>query len=48
MIEEEEKNKAEGVKLLTEISSLPQADEIQVIEEADEEDERQLGEDKTC
>ncbi|NXJ75080.1 PDE3B phosphodiesterase, partial [Trogon melanurus] len=46
-IEEEEKNKAEGAKLLTEISSLPQADEIQVIEEADEEDERQLGEDKT-
>ncbi|NXI47142.1 PDE3B phosphodiesterase, partial [Galbula dea] len=37
-IEEEEKNKAEGAKLLTEISSLPQADEIQVIEEADEED----------
>ncbi|XP_069713749.1 cGMP-inhibited 3',5'-cyclic phosphodiesterase 3B isoform X2 [Phaenicophaeus curvirostris] len=48
VIEEEEKNKAEGAKLLTEISSLPQADEIQVIEEADEEDERQLGEDKTC
>ncbi|KAM9605188.1 cGMP-inhibited 3',5'-cyclic phosphodiesterase 3B isoform 2-T2 [Morphnus guianensis] len=48
MIEEEEKNKAEGAKLLAEISSLPQADEIQVIEEADEEDERQLGEDKTC
>ncbi|XP_021257802.1 cGMP-inhibited 3',5'-cyclic phosphodiesterase B, partial [Numida meleagris] len=47
-IEEEEKNKAEGAKLLTEISSLPQADEIQVIEEADEEDERQLGEEKTC
>lgn len=48
VIEEEEKNKAEGAKLLTEISSLPQADEIQVIEEADEEDERQVGEDKTC
>uniref|UniRef100_A0A8C3J9S6 Phosphodiesterase n=1 Tax=Calidris pygmaea TaxID=425635 RepID=A0A8C3J9S6_9CHAR len=48
MIEEEEKNKAEGAKLLTEISSLPQADEIQVIEEADEEDERQVGEDKIC
>ncbi|KAM6274263.1 cGMP-inhibited 3',5'-cyclic phosphodiesterase 3B isoform 2-T2 [Porphyrio hochstetteri] len=47
VIEEEEKIKAEGAKLLTEISSLPQADEIQVIEEADEEDERQLGEDKT-
>ncbi|XP_009903472.2 cGMP-inhibited 3',5'-cyclic phosphodiesterase 3B [Dryobates pubescens] len=48
VIEEEEKNKAEGAKLLTEISSLPQPDEIQVIEEADEEDERQLGEEKTC
>ncbi|NXM76579.1 PDE3B phosphodiesterase, partial [Serilophus lunatus] len=48
MIEEEEKNKTEGAKVLTEISSLPQADEIQVIEEADEDDERQLGEDKTC
>ncbi|NWY72912.1 PDE3B phosphodiesterase, partial [Erithacus rubecula] len=48
MIEEEEKNKTEGAKLLTEISSLPQADDIQVIEEADEDDERQLGEDKTC
>ncbi|KAM9556007.1 cGMP-inhibited 3',5'-cyclic phosphodiesterase 3B isoform 2-T2 [Guaruba guarouba] len=47
MIEEEEKNKAEGAKLLSEISPLPQADEIQVIEEADEDDERQL-EDKTC
>ncbi|NXP53752.1 PDE3B phosphodiesterase, partial [Heliornis fulica] len=48
VIEEEEKIKADESKLLTEISSLPQADEIQVIEEADEEDERQLGEDKTC
>ncbi|NWW58947.1 PDE3B phosphodiesterase, partial [Ifrita kowaldi] len=48
VIEEEEKNKTEGAKLLTEISSLPQADDIQVIEEADEDDERQLGEDKTC
>ncbi|XP_014731800.1 PREDICTED: cGMP-inhibited 3',5'-cyclic phosphodiesterase B [Sturnus vulgaris] len=48
VIEEEEKNKTEGGKLLTEISSLPQADDIQVIEEADEDDERQLGEDKTC
>ncbi|XP_057274214.1 cGMP-inhibited 3',5'-cyclic phosphodiesterase 3B isoform X2 [Pezoporus wallicus] len=47
MIEEEEKIKAEGAKLLSEISPLPQADEIQVIEEADEDDERQL-EDKTC
>ncbi|KAM4898590.1 cGMP-inhibited 3',5'-cyclic phosphodiesterase 3B [Sylvia borin] len=48
MIEEEEKSKSEGAKLLTEISSLPQPDDIQVIEEADEDDERQLGEDKTC
>ncbi|NXR55408.1 PDE3B phosphodiesterase, partial [Hippolais icterina] len=48
VIEEEEKNKTEGAKLLTEISSLPQADDIQVIEEADEDDERQLGEDKAC
>ncbi|XP_066043689.1 cGMP-inhibited 3',5'-cyclic phosphodiesterase 3B [Chamaea fasciata] len=48
VIEEEEKSKAEGAKLLTEISSLPQADDIQVIEEADEDDERQLGEDKSC
>ncbi|NXC59357.1 PDE3B phosphodiesterase, partial [Aleadryas rufinucha] len=48
VIEEEEKNKTEGAKLLTEISSLPQADDIQVIEEADEDDERQVGEDKTC
>ncbi|NXW72713.1 PDE3B phosphodiesterase, partial [Hirundo rustica] len=48
VIEEEEKTKTEGAKLLTEISSLPQADDIQVIEEADEDDERQLGEDKTC
>lgn len=47
-IEEEEKSKTEGAKLLSEISSLPQADDIQVIEEADEDDERQLGEDKTC
>ncbi|NXA49315.1 PDE3B phosphodiesterase, partial [Nothocercus julius] len=46
IIEEEEKNKAEGAKLLPEITSLPQADEIQVIEEADEEEERQLGEEK--
>ncbi|XP_062433777.1 cGMP-inhibited 3',5'-cyclic phosphodiesterase 3B [Rhea pennata] len=47
VIEEEEKDNAEGAKLLTEITSLPQADEIQVIEEADEEEERQLGEEKT-
>uniref|UniRef100_A0A8C8VHX9 Phosphodiesterase n=1 Tax=Pelusios castaneus TaxID=367368 RepID=A0A8C8VHX9_9SAUR len=48
MIEEEEKNKAEGSKLQPDNSSLPQTDEIQVIEEADEEEERQLGEEKSC
>ncbi|XP_004613635.2 cGMP-inhibited 3',5'-cyclic phosphodiesterase 3B isoform X1 [Sorex araneus] len=42
IIEEEEKCKADGNKLQVENSSLPQADEIQVIEEADEEEERQL------
>ncbi|XP_072874175.1 cGMP-inhibited 3',5'-cyclic phosphodiesterase 3B isoform X3 [Chlorocebus sabaeus] len=41
IIEEEEKCKADGNKLQVENSSLPQADEIQVIEEADEEEERQ-------
>ncbi|XP_014440183.1 cGMP-inhibited 3',5'-cyclic phosphodiesterase B [Tupaia chinensis] len=39
IIEEEEKCKADGNKLQVENSSLPQADEIQVIEEADEEEE---------
>lgn len=39
IIEEEEKCKADGNKLQVENSSLPQADEIQVIEEADEEGE---------
>ncbi|KAM7163542.1 cGMP-inhibited 3',5'-cyclic phosphodiesterase 3B isoform 2-T2 [Macrochelys suwanniensis] len=48
VIEEEEKNKAEGSKLLPDNSSLPQTDEIQVIEEADEEEERQQGEEKSC
>ncbi|XP_074853817.1 cGMP-inhibited 3',5'-cyclic phosphodiesterase 3B [Carettochelys insculpta] len=48
VIEEEEKNKAEGSKLQPENASLPQTDEIQVIEEADEEEERQLGEEKSC
>ncbi|CAM5120712.1 unnamed protein product [Eretmochelys imbricata] len=48
VIEEEEKNKAEGSKLQPDNSSLPQTDEIQVIEEADEEEERQLGEEKSC
>ncbi|XP_019061738.1 cGMP-inhibited 3',5'-cyclic phosphodiesterase B [Fukomys damarensis] len=42
IIEEEEKCKAEVNKLQVENNSLPQADEIQVIEEADEEEERQL------
>ncbi|XP_023086722.1 cGMP-inhibited 3',5'-cyclic phosphodiesterase B isoform X2 [Piliocolobus tephrosceles] len=42
IIEEEEKCKADGNKLQVENSSLPQADEIQVIEEADEEEERQF------
>ncbi|KAG8524212.1 cGMP-inhibited 3',5'-cyclic phosphodiesterase B, partial [Galemys pyrenaicus] len=41
IIEEEEKCKTDGNKLQVESSSLPQADEIQVIEEADEEEERQ-------
>nr|XP_025042032.1 cGMP-inhibited 3',5'-cyclic phosphodiesterase B isoform X4 [Pelodiscus sinensis] len=48
VIEEEEKNKPEGSKLQPDNVSLPQTDEIQVIEEADEEDERQLGEEKSC
>lgn len=38
--EEEEKCKAEGNKLQVDNASLPQADEIQVIEEADEEEEQ--------
>uniref|UniRef100_G3T1U9 Phosphodiesterase n=1 Tax=Loxodonta africana TaxID=9785 RepID=G3T1U9_LOXAF len=42
IIEEEEKCKADGNKLQVDNSSLPQADEIQVIEEADEEEERQF------
>ncbi|XP_063497133.1 cGMP-inhibited 3',5'-cyclic phosphodiesterase 3B isoform X6 [Symphalangus syndactylus] len=42
IIEEEEKCKADGNKLQVENSSLPQADEIQVIEEADEEEEQQF------
>ncbi|KAM7087016.1 cGMP-inhibited 3',5'-cyclic phosphodiesterase 3B [Molossus nigricans] len=42
IIEEEEKCKADGNKLQVENSALPQADEIQVIEEADEEEERQF------
>ncbi|KAF6105418.1 phosphodiesterase 3B [Phyllostomus discolor] len=41
IIEEEEKCKTDGNKVQAENSSLPQADEIQVIEEADEEEERQ-------
>lgn len=42
IIEEEEKCKADGNKLQAENSSLPPADDIQVIEEADEEEERQF------
>ncbi|XP_004369726.1 cGMP-inhibited 3',5'-cyclic phosphodiesterase 3B isoform X1 [Trichechus manatus latirostris] len=42
IIEEEEKCKADGNKLQVDNSSLPQADDIQVIEEADEEEERQF------
>ncbi|XP_036773968.2 cGMP-inhibited 3',5'-cyclic phosphodiesterase 3B [Manis pentadactyla] len=42
IVEEEERCKANGNKLQVENSSLPQADEIQVIEEADEEEERQF------
>ncbi|XP_007954993.1 cGMP-inhibited 3',5'-cyclic phosphodiesterase B [Orycteropus afer afer] len=42
IIEEEEKCKVDGNKLQVDSSSLPQADEIQVIEEADEEEERQF------
>ncbi|XP_006892114.1 PREDICTED: cGMP-inhibited 3',5'-cyclic phosphodiesterase B-like isoform X2 [Elephantulus edwardii] len=41
IIEEEEKCKADGNKLQVDTSSLPQTDEIQVIEEADEEEEQQ-------
>lgn len=43
---EEELNKSEESKQ-SETIPLSQADEIQVIEEADEEEERQLGEEKT-
>ncbi|XP_032096909.1 cGMP-inhibited 3',5'-cyclic phosphodiesterase B isoform X2 [Sapajus apella] len=42
IVEEEENCKVDGNKLPGENSSLPQADEIQVIEEADEEEERQF------
>lgn len=41
IIEEEEKCKADGNKLQVE-NSLPPAEDIQVIEEADEEEERQF------
>ncbi|XP_038620020.1 cGMP-inhibited 3',5'-cyclic phosphodiesterase B isoform X2 [Tachyglossus aculeatus] len=44
VIEEEEKGKTDGNKLQVETSSLSQTDEIQVIEEADEEEERQFEE----
>ncbi|XP_008585786.1 PREDICTED: cGMP-inhibited 3',5'-cyclic phosphodiesterase B [Galeopterus variegatus] len=42
IIEKEDKCKVDGNKLQVENSSLPQTDEIQVIEEADEEEERQF------
>ncbi|XP_053576597.1 cGMP-inhibited 3',5'-cyclic phosphodiesterase 3B isoform X2 [Bombina bombina] len=48
MMDEEEKTKAETNKQQNENSSLPQSDEIQVIEEADEEEERQTGEERKC
>lgn len=47
-IEEEEKAKADNSKAPGEGSSLPPSDEIQVIEEADEEEERQSGEERRC
>ncbi|KAM6464853.1 cGMP-inhibited 3',5'-cyclic phosphodiesterase 3B isoform 1-T1 [Liasis olivaceus] len=46
IIEEEELNKPEG-NIHSENTSLCQTDEIQVIEEADEEDERHQGQEKT-
>nr|XP_005989710.1 PREDICTED: cGMP-inhibited 3',5'-cyclic phosphodiesterase B [Latimeria chalumnae] len=49
VIEDEEQSKAELTKQQTDTSSLPQtSDEIQVIEEADEDEERQQGEEKKC
>nr|DBA17679.1 TPA: hypothetical protein GDO54_003091 [Pyxicephalus adspersus] len=47
-IEDEEKAKSDNGKAQTEGSSLPPSDEIQVIEEADEEEERQSGEERRC
>ncbi|KAM8940401.1 cGMP-inhibited 3',5'-cyclic phosphodiesterase 3B [Pelodytes ibericus] len=47
IIEEEEKSRTETIKQPGE-SSLPQSDDIQVIEEADEEEERQSGEERKC
>ncbi|XP_075043703.1 cGMP-inhibited 3',5'-cyclic phosphodiesterase 3B [Mixophyes fleayi] len=47
-IEEEEKVKTDTNKTQSEGSSLPLSDEIQVIEEADEEDERHSGEERKC
>lgn len=44
----EEEEKAKGDKVQSEGSSLPPSDEIQVIEEADEEEERQSGEERRC
>ncbi|KAM4617280.1 cGMP-inhibited 3',5'-cyclic phosphodiesterase 3B [Discoglossus pictus] len=48
LIEEEEKSKVETNMQTNENSSLSQSDEIQVIEEADEEEERQFGEERKC
>ncbi|CAH2325462.1 cGMP-inhibited 3, 5 -cyclic phosphodiesterase B isoform X1 [Pelobates cultripes] len=48
IIEDEEKSKTETNKQQNESLSLPQSDDIQVIEEADEEEERQSVEDRRC
>ncbi|KAM9302110.1 cGMP-inhibited 3',5'-cyclic phosphodiesterase 3B [Gastrophryne carolinensis] len=48
IIEDEEKAKTDNAKPASESSSLPPSDEIQVIEEADEEEERQSGEERKC
>ncbi|KAG8438448.1 hypothetical protein GDO86_008940 [Hymenochirus boettgeri] len=47
-IEEEEKSKADPAKHPNDGSAATQTDEIQVIEEADEEDERQSAEERRC
>ncbi|KAJ1177212.1 hypothetical protein NDU88_002473 [Pleurodeles waltl] len=48
VMEEEEKIKVETSKHQGDLLSIPQTDEIQVIEEADEEEERQLVEAREC